>query len=70
MKTMKVEISYHPSRFNKNIGRYSVEGFEANALNPEDFGRSQIYSGRQPSKEEAIADIQFRFPNIQIVEVK
>lgn len=70
MKVMKVEISYHPSRFNKNIGRMTVEGFEANVLNPEDFGCSQIYSGRCASEDDAIYDIKFRFPNIQIVEVK
>lgn len=70
MKNMKIEISFHESRYNKNIGRHTVEGFEANCLNPEDFNCSQIYSGRMDSESEAIADIQDRFPMAQIVVVK
>lgn len=70
MKNMKIEISFHESRYNKNIGRYTVEGFEANCLNPEDFNCSQIYSQRAGTKEEAISDIQNRFPMVQIVVIK
>lgn len=68
-KQLKIEISFHESRFNRNIGRMTVEGFEANALNPEDFGYTQIYSGRCDSEDDAVFDIKSRFPNVEVVKV-
>lgn len=65
-----VEITYQKPYFSKSCGCNVPGGFNANCLNPEDFGCSQIYSGFGRTKGEAYQDIRAQLKSLGATEIE
>lgn len=65
-----IEITYQKPHFSQSCGCNIPGGFEANCLNPEDFGCTQIYSGLGKTKAEAYTDIRNQLRSLGATEIQ
>jgi hypothetical protein len=70
MKTLKVEITKIESYFSQSYGCYIDDGYEANALNPEDFDCDQLYSRIEDTEIDALKDILKQIGEEVFVEIQ